>query len=552
MTASSRSWADRLGLLAACLAGAAPVLIMAGPAVILPWNVGWILGNPLNDDPGAQLLGWHYFRTTPFEWPPARNTAYGLELGSSVFYSDSIPLLALTAKAVGAGPLLEQYLGAWLLACGILQAGIAWMIAGLATRDVVARVAVAGLAAWQPILFWRMAIHPALAGQFLLCAALLLYLRGRTGPGQAIGWCALLFVSGQVHSYLMIMAAAIWFADWLRRFEQRRPPGLVPEAVAAIAAVMSGLWLGGFFVLTDGHVSGGYGDWSLDLVAVFDGGTWSAFLPDLPDNGEFEVAASYLGAGTLGLFALGFASALRAGRMSNATRAHGPLLRILLLMVLFAITHRIVIAGREVLALPLPPLIEEGFGMLRASNRMVWPLVYAGIFAAAFVVIRSAGRLAGPVLAALLLLQVADVSAGVLERRHALATLPRTLPAVGQDPFWTEAAARYARLRAVPTAVLAPGWLRTARVAAELGLPTDAVNLARVDVHVLDALKARTEEEIRTGRHEPGTLYIIRTPELRRLAEAGMNPQRDLLVEVDGFTVLAPGWFVKPEGAPAP
>ncbi|WP_237214268.1 DUF6311 domain-containing protein [Falsiroseomonas oryziterrae] len=549
---TGRVWIGRLGLLIACLIGVIPVLLMFGPGVVLPSHVGWILGNPLSDDPGAHLLGWHYFRTTPFEWPPSRNSAYGLELGSSIFYSDSIPLLALGLKAIGAGPLVEQYWGAWLIATSMLQAAVAWAVTGLATRDVVARAALAGLAAWQPILIWRMAIHPSLAGQFLICAALLLYFRGRTGRGHAIGWCLLLFLSSLVHSYLLVMVGAIWFADWLRRLEQRRPPGLVEEAVAAFGSTLLGLWLAGFFVLTDGHVSGGYGDWSLDLAAFFDGGTWSAFLPDLPDNGEFEVAASYLGLGTLGLLAIGFAVGLRTGCLRRAMREHGPLLRIFLLLALFAITHRVFLAGREIIALPLPALIEEGFGMLRASNRMVWPLVYASIFAAGFAVIRRAGRLAGPMLAALLALQVADVAPGILERRQAFAGVPPTLPAVAQNPFWPEAATRYTRLRAVPTAVLAPGWLRTARLASELNLPTDAVYIARVDVRAWDTLRDRTEEAIRTGRHEPGTLYILRTPEIRQLAEAAMDPQRDLLAEVDGFTVLAPGWFVTPAAAPAP
>jgi len=552
MTSSGRAWTGPVGLLIACLLGVAPVLLMFGPGVVLPSHVGWILGNPLSDDPGAHLIGWDYFRAAPFEWPPARNSAYGLELGSSIFYSDSIPLVALALKGIGAGPFVHQYWGAWLFTAGVLQAVLAWMVTGLLTRDVVARVAVAGLAAWQPILLWRMAIHPALAGQFLLCAALLLYIRARTGPRHAAAWCALLLVSSLVHSYLMVMVAAIWFADWLRRLEHRRPPCLAQEAAAGVGAMLFGLWLGGFFVLTDGHVSGGYGDWSLDLVAPFDSGTWSVFLPDLPDNGESEVSASYFGLGTLGLLLLGFSIALRTGSFGAVMRQHGPLLRILLLLALFAITHRIVLAGRDILVLPLPAVLEEGFGVLRASNRMVWPLVYAAIFAAAFAVIRDAGRLAGPVLAVLLVLQVADVSAGVLARRSALATLPPTLPSIAQAPFWGEAAARYARLRSVPTTIRAPGWVRTARLASELRLPTDAVYLARVDVKVWDALKARTEDEIRTGRYEPGTLYVLRTPEIRQLAEAGMDPRRDLIVEVDGFTVLAPGWFVRPEAGSAP
>lgn len=542
-----------LGFLAACLIGAAPVLVVFGPTVLSPSATGWLLLHPFSDDPALYVLAWDAFRHGPLRWPPAANPDFGLELASSIYYADVIPLLALAIKATGGGPAVAQFWGVWLLAAGVLQAVVGWAVAGLATRDPVARAAVAGLVAWQPMLLFRMAFHFTLAGQFLLCLALFLAFRRASGPRQAIAWCALILVVSLVHSYFLVMVGAVWFGDWIGRLgRDGRPGALLGEALAVVGLALGGLWLGGFFLLTDGHVTGAYGAYNLDLLAPFDGGFWSRLLPALPRPNHTETGGSYLGLGTIGLLLAGGVLAWRHGWLGPALRDNGPLLGVLLLMTVFAVTHQVTLGGRALVTVPLPDLLVQGASLLRASERFLWPLAYAAMLAAALVVVRAAGRRAGLVLAGLLVLQALDVSPGLARLRSAFAEVPRVAPAVAQDPFWQQAASRYVRLRGAPSVAVAPDWKPGARLASELRLPTDIVFLARVDVRVLTAVAARTEEELRSGRHERGTLYLLRSQDMRLIAEAGLDPARDLLQEVDSFTVLAPGWWIRPAAAPAP
>src|SRR5687768_5815794 len=76
------------------LLGAVASALIVGVAGIDPTNIGWCTGG----DAATHYLGWSFFRNAPWGFPLGDNRSYGLELGSSIFYSDSIPLLAFMFK----------------------------------------------------------------------------------------------------------------------------------------------------------------------------------------------------------------------------------------------------------------------------------------------------------------------------------------------------------------------------------------------------------------------------------------------------------------------
>jgi len=544
--------ASLVGLLVAGLLGALPPLIIFGPSILRPSVTGWLTENPFIDDPSVYLLSWDYFRHAPRLWPPGSNPDYGLEIGSSIFYADAVPLLAIGLKFLGAGAWVAQYLGVWIVGCGALQAVAGWALMGLVTRDPIARVSVAGLLAWQPMLLWRMSIHMALAGQFLICAAIFLCLRQGRGTRHVLAWLGLIYIASLVNSYLLAMVAALWLVDLDGRNIRGVAPYPLLEFCAGFAVAVASLWLSGFFLLSGGHATADYGQYNLDLLAPFDGGPWSRLLPDLPGGGHSEAGASYLGLGALLLIIAGACLSVRGRLWRGLRKDRLRLFVVLVLMWLFAVTFRLEILGRELLVLPVPELLTRPASMLRASERFFWPVAYLAIVASAMVLDRVAGKRAGLMLAALLALQIIDIAPGVAGLRKAFTNVPPASAPLATDPFWREAASRYERLRAAPTAATPPEWTRIARIASELRLPTDAVYLARLDLAAVRVLAARVEHQLNSGDYEPGTIYVLRTLVSRRWAEESMDPARDLIREADGLTVLAPGWWATPATSPAP
>lgn len=240
---------------AALAIGLACFAVLLGPGVLDPANVAWMQRN----DPATYYLGWSFFRAAPWGWPPAANPLFGLEIASTIFFIDVVPLMALAMKATIApagGP--WQYHGAWLLLCFALQAVFAHRIAALFLPDAASRLLVAALACFAPVLLWRLAGphavtgHYALAAQWLLLAAGWLCLRAPTRR-QPLAWVALGAVAALIHSYLLSMVLVLWAADALRRWlAARRGGALAAEAVALALGIAAALWLAGFRTLPGG------------------------------------------------------------------------------------------------------------------------------------------------------------------------------------------------------------------------------------------------------------------------------------------------------------
>jgi hypothetical protein len=358
-------------------------------------------------------------------------------------------------------------------------------------------------------------------------------------------WAGLILLASLIHSYLLPMVAGLWACDWLARAARRDTsvPMLAAEALLAPGAGVLGLYLAGFFALSGGFGGtwGGYGQMQLDLLAPFDGPPWSRWAPDLPGPDHWEVGHSYAGAGVLGALLLGAVLWLR--RPWPWLRRRWPLLLGLSLMLAVAISHRVSVGGEVVELFAMPEPVLRQADALRASERFLWPMAYALLLAAVVAIIRGLGpRRGGLVLAALAVLQFADLQPGFARLAQYFPRGPAVAPLRLQDPFWTEAAARYQRIRLTPTGMQARHWEEIAVYAATRGLPTDAVYLARLDPARVAALNAETEARLAERRFEPGSFYALGTEETLAAARRGVDPDRDLLEQFDGIWVLAPGW----------
>lgn len=547
--------------LATFLGGGLAAVLNLGPRILDIHDLGWLLHGTLGPDPVAYLVAWQYFAPSPWSWPPGLNPAYGMELSSAIFYVDAVPLAAILAKALR--PLLEipQYWGPWLVLCAALQAAMGWRLLGLAVADPVARALGALLFAWQPLLLNRMGGHFALASQWALIWALWLCLRplapdretpgggtpGRgTLGGQGLQWAACLGVVSMLNPYVLAMCAGLWLADWATRLWRGGATAtLLAQAALVPAATAAGLWLAGYFALGGEVLPMGvhYGEAQFDLTAPFDAVEWGWLLPALPGLRHWEHGGSYLGAGILLLMLLAVVLAPR-GTARRALRRHAPLLLILAGMLGFALSNQVAVAGHVVLSYDLPAPLLRLADMLRASERFFWPLAYAGLFAAVAILARrfAAVHLRW-VLAGVLLLQVADIQAGMDRFRGLVAAAPAVAAPRLKDPFWETALRRYHCIRAVPSANFGAHWEAIARLAAPRGVSTDAGYHSRVDPAALGGLRGRILADLAQGRWDAGTLYVLRDEAVRRLVSTRLNPARDLLAQRDGLWVLAPGWY---------
>ena len=281
------------------LSTVARIFIGGALCIVGVWFAGTLLGavriDPtstlwLNESDIAQhYLGWHFFRGEPWMLPLGANPRYGLDMGSSIVFTDSIPLLALFFKAIRALlPGHFQYAGLWMAFCFIAQGFSALLLLRRFTRNPTVLVLGATMFMLSPVLVSRTLGHFALVGQWTLLLALWLYFAPNSSSNRAWAWRLLIAATALIHGYLLYFVLALWGTTMLRNrgeasFRYGRCIGNFVATALMLACV---LWLGGWFeVPFSSATSGGnYGQFAANLVSLVNPVWGSPMLPTMKQS----------------------------------------------------------------------------------------------------------------------------------------------------------------------------------------------------------------------------------------------------------------------------
>ena len=483
-------------------------------------------------------LGWDFFRNSPWTFPViGLNPHYGLEVSSSIVFSDSNPLLAVVFKLLS--PLLPegfQYFGLWLLACCILSAVATWKIVGLYSDSYPIRALAAALVLFNPAWIHRVGHINLMAHFLILFAIYLCLLRDRRHLAQK--WCLLIAIACLTHFYLAMIVMILWGANLLARVVTRvtayRPALL--EAVVVLIAAYGLMYVAGYFTVDDVSVAGGYGAYNSNLLSPLISDGWSYLFDHVYLGlGNFETV-NYWGLGVLLLVLLNLKSLYRSfGRFTvNATSL--SLLIAGIAFFLIATTNNIQLFDHH-LVVPLPSRLQDALSTFRGSSRFYWPLTYLAIVGLVYLTVRyRAKAVATVILAVALVVQAGDISKGFKRENFYFFKSPDITQALRSD-FWRTELGRYAKLRHVPFDNNADEQLPLAFFANRSGLATDSVVLARPSQSKQDGLNLKTLKALASARYDDDTVYVLEDKVLGFVRlKAG-----DQLFKIDGRNVLAPG-----------
>ncbi|HEY0879051.1 MAG TPA: DUF6311 domain-containing protein [Zeimonas sp.] len=552
--------------MAAALGGTLYALWLYGLGVVDPTSVRWLL----HGDPAQHFVGLSFFLSESWHWPPGAILRFGDD-PTSVVFTDSIPLLALIAKAGGLPP-GAQYFGLWIVACHALVAGFGALLLRRLGASAAAAFVGAMFFASAPVVLLRAYGHEALMGQFFVVAAL----AAAFGRWKTLAWAALLTGSVLVHPYLAAMVFAIAVAAAAASLQQGTPgaPVLLRSTPVLLGVPLLAAWLAGYFVGSADRSAAGHGFFSANALTWFDpmdwqafllyhgrdsagAGEWSALLPPLQQAtaGQYEGFA-YLGAGVLALVVAAVLSHLfgMAASTSSGSRATGTngsraqwawILVACVAMALLALSARPSIGSHILFEVPLDEAVQHLLGIFRASGRFVWPLTWLLIAWAIARVARSPGA---PVwLAAALLLQIVDLAPKHGELRERFRAGPPDAQALPDWHAWAKALNECPRLEWLEDAAHGAEWITPAFAAARwnaqlVDAPTARRSAAAAKRHA-DAIEA-----LREGKGwRDDTLYVgSRTPPTIAASGAAAAspdfsgvPPGFAAASIDGYRVLA-------------
>lgn len=532
--------ADR-GLWLAALGGALAFLAITHGAILDPRATGWLLSHP---DTATTFLGWQFFRQAPLlQFPFGANPAYGLEIATSVVFSDSIPLAAFLFKPLsGVLPAQFQYFGLWLALSFVLQAALAYRLLLRFCQDRTLAVIGSAFFVLAPAFLFRLGGHYSLCGQWVLLAGLCLYFAPRFSPWA---WTALLATSALIHFYLLVMVGMIWAAGdlWQRRWRNEiTARRAATHFVVGAAVTLIVLWFAGYFMIgSAASAMPGFGTYRLNLLALIDpDAAWSRLLPDQPGGpGDFE-GFSYLGTGMLLLAPLA-AYRLLAKRSATALERSSlvPLVFVSSVLTLIALSNRVALGNVELFAYEVPEVLQPFADVLRGSGRMFWPvfyLLYLAILVAVFRGFRRRVAIGACVIA--LTVQVVDGARALNGYHDRLARAPAWVSPL-KSPLWTEIATRYRRVIYVLPRNAFDAFLPWAAFAADHGMAINFGYFARIDAEKLTAARNDLERAILANQLQRDNLYVFESQALWNMASAQKRPA-DVVGVLDGFRIIAP------------
>jgi hypothetical protein len=536
----------------ALLLGVIAFFLVVGHRALDPINAEWILGRL---DPTQHYLGWLFYRTGEWSFPIGLNPRFGQDLSSSIVYSDSIPLLAIPFKALD--PFLPDrfhYFGIWILACFVLQAGLAWKLLGLYTDNALLKLLGCGLFIFFPPLLWRVNTpaggHAALVAHFLVLWALYLLLRPIQSK-RTLLWVMLLCITVLTHFYLFVIVALLWLTDLANRYiaqKQFNKRQVFQEIFIAFICIFLAAWQAGYFAISASlNNERGYGFYGMNVLGLIDPQGWSYVLRDSTHHYSWGEGFAYMGLGAI--IAAIFALMPALARYSNTKKTlasffsdHWFLGVLIIALTIFAISNRIGV-GDWSYTYDLPASVQRIADVLRSSARLFWPIQYLlliGIFVG--IIRHYSGKAALWILLLCAVLQIADTSRGWIKNRNQLAVAYSSDKYAQNlsNPFWEALGKHYRDLTLVPSINSPPNWENFAVYAATYGMRTNAVHMARIDLVKQEESNLKLNTEINTGKFNRDILYVVENRFV--IAALASAPSDTLIAKVDTFNIIAPNW----------
>jgi len=517
--------------------------VIFGGEVLNPSHVNWLI----HGDPAQHFLGWHFFRQAPLlQFPLGANPRYGMDVSSSIVFSDSIPLMALIFKPLS--PLLPevfQYTGLWILLCFILQAYFSNKLLGIFTQDLILRLLGTAFFVTAPIWIFRLTAHFALGGQWVILAALFFYFSKDAMPYR---WYFLLWIVALIHAYLLFMVGSIWLADIACRVLSGQS-NLKKSIIYLIGGLFSTLVVMcnvGYFMVGGDVGADGFGFHRFNLMAPINPLGWSQIMSKVSfgkwGEGDYE-GFSYIGLGMFGLCVIAATQLRSFLKPSQRIRQVLPLIIILLMLFIVSASNKMAFGSKELFTYPLPHGAEYVTGVLRSSGRLIWPVYYALFTLSLVIVFKQFSRSAAlGICLAMLSLQLWDIGGRLLSFRVPDAQLTQGVKQL-DSAAWKELAHHYKRVIYVFPGNGPKDWLPICQFAAMNGMTINMGYFARMNSEKVDQAGARLTDTIINSAFDPEALYVFHDNVTWTFASTwnhSLLSSNDVSGVMDGYRILAP------------
>ena len=409
-----------LTLLLVFISGAFLSIYKFGFQIANSFDIAWLL---TKSDAATHFLSWHFFKNEPWTFPPGIVKGYFYPIGTSIGFTDSIPLLAFFFKLIRSFlPANFQYFGLWVICSYGLQAVFGYLLMRLLSNKKIVLLAGTLFFLFSPIVFVRGDDHIALTAHWLILASLWLYFKP-VDRGQVAGvnraWLIIVLIAALVHPYLAVMVLGLAVAGLIKQKIQNKQTFIQVGCYITCFMCMTILmwYLIGFFQFPsiEDYAGHGLGKFSMNLHSLVNPMNTSSIFGSFPvvSHSQWE-GYSYLGAGMLvmGVLCCILWAVERKRIIVHLSIDHDwPILVLLGIFFMLALSPNISIGSSFVFSYQLPDILAKVFNVFQSSGRFVWPIYYFLFFLIInFTVNNLRGRIVPYVLLLAASIQVYDLT----------------------------------------------------------------------------------------------------------------------------------------------
>ena len=343
-------------------------------------NTQWLAAHDVSTD----IISWKFFKNDIWRFPIGSNPNYGMDIGSGIVFSGSVPILAFFFKIfVNFLPENFHYFTFWVYICLFLQSYVAYLIIFDQTKNKSYSIIGSFFFLLSPILINKLSFHISLIAHWLILLGFYLEFKKNT-TSKILKWSLLISISSLIHFYFTVMLLIIFliFNIFNRSSVLNYKKISINIFVIFFSLFLTMLISGYFHVPATDALAYGYGNYALDLASLFVSKTnvvngsinWSLIL-----NNKYVLAPegfAYLGLG--GIIFLIFLIFYFYQNLKNIVQ-HKKFLPVVIILIIFfciAISNKIYFLNQLIFSIEIPNFIYGLLSVVRASGRLVWPIYY--------------------------------------------------------------------------------------------------------------------------------------------------------------------------------
>lgn len=518
-------------------------LIIYGWRILNITYVDWLYED-VNSDLFQTQLGADFFLKAPWKFPLGCYDTYNYPSGTSIVFTDSIPIFAIVFKLFrGMLPTNIQYLGIWGAFSFFMQGGISCVILKKYIKKLSIVAAICPILIFNTATIWRLYRHTSLGGgQWIILLALMIcvYRKNINKTWKKVFiWSGITAITVSIHIYFIIMIGIILVAYLINDYLENN---LLKEDIlifisAVISTIVSFYIIGGFAVGSS-IVEEGLGMYSMNINSLFNPMGYSNYLKDLPSNpGQYE-GLQYLGAGAIILliayiFSLNKDEYVWFKELSNSKKI--PIIFGIVSLTILALSPVITINTKTLVNYMFLKPIVDLLNPFRSTGRFFWPVYYVILF---FLIIKVSQKyknttklflcfaLCSCIQFSDFVMNMAYNSSGLKEKYEYNNKL--------ESKLWNDLATKVKHVELITNG--GDEYQKIAWYAAQNNLTMNTGYFSRKNYELIEEDMINSLKEITTGNIRKDTMYCI--PEKYIFNNESFTNNKIVEFNVDGFRII--------------